>query len=997
MNSKSIDSTRFDAIMDKDNIELFNRDYLDDSTNQRWMQFMEHKRRQHYESRRRCTRGITWTFISCFAIAMLFLMLAMNGNEVELEYEDDNDFQWERNKLEESSVTYIEQCMAIPPNSRIDCNPDPPISAEVCQSRGCCWMPSSNESSENMNLLKKNVLPPLNVPYCFFGSDYHGYNVSNVQTINDNQKVINLQRIRDSGFVNDVKNVRIQIDELSSNVLRIKMIDSDSSRYEVPIPVLNLPKRNEVLESLNEKMYQVEMNSTDFMLTVYRAKTKAIVFNVNLGQLIYSNQFIQITNKLASNFIFGIGENRESFRKLTNWKRYTLFARDQWPVPDRALYGSHPFYLATESDNSSHGVFLFNSNAMDIITQPMPAITYRTIGGILDFFLFLGPTSENVIEQYHQLIGLPTMPAYWTLGFHLSRYGYRNLSNLEKTFRRTRKAEIPFDVQWTDIDMFDSNNDFTYDRKRFDGLPKFIEHLHSINMRFVPMFDCGISSGEHPPQSYLPYKMGLEMNVFVRNGTNQPFEGKVWNSKSTVWPDFTHPNATKYWTRQFAEYHKTIQFDGAWIDMNEPSNFLDGAFNGCPTNSTLETPQYTPGMVEDSLTLNHKTLCMSARHSIGLHYNLHNLYGISEAIVTKSALESVLKRRSFILSRSTAPGHGHFAAHWDGDILSDWPSMKWSISSILNFNIFGVPLIGADICGFNGNTTIELCARWHQLGAFYTFVRNHNTDNAIDQDPVALGPLVVKAAKNALKLRYALLPYLYTQFYRVHRKGGTILRPLFFEFVHDQVVLEIETQFMWGSSIMVAPALSINETETSVYFPSGTWFHSYNFTRINTIGKFLPQLASFDYPNVYFRAGSIIPTLRPMLTTDETHSGNFTLLVALSNENGHAEGDLYLDSGDGLDTEVLGHYNLYSFKVEKKILEIKSSHLGYSTEQMIDNVLILGIDKSPIEIKINGRSMKSWSYSKNKIHINSLNLPLYDLKTIDKSKLIQIHYQIEWV
>ena len=308
MNSKSIDSTRFDAIMDKDNIELFNRDYLDDSTNQRWMQFMEHKRRQHYESRRRCTRGITWTFISCFAIAMLFLMLAMNGNEVELEYEDDNDFQWERNKLEESSVTYIEQCMAIPPNSRIDCNPDPPISAEVCQSRGCCWMPSSNESSENMNLLKKNVLPPLNVPYCFFGSDYHGYNVSNVQTINDNQKVINLQRIRDSGFVNDVKNVRIQIDELSSNVLRIKMIDSDSSRYEVPIPVLNLPKRNEVLESLNEKMYQVEMNSTDFMLTVYRAKTKAIVFNVNLGQLIYSNQFIQITNKLASNFIFGIGK-----------------------------------------------------------------------------------------------------------------------------------------------------------------------------------------------------------------------------------------------------------------------------------------------------------------------------------------------------------------------------------------------------------------------------------------------------------------------------------------------------------------------------------------------------------------------------------------------------------------------------------------------------------------------------------------------------------------
>lgn len=119
-------------------------------------------------------------------------------------------------------------------------------------------------------------------------------------------------------------------------------------------------------------------------------------------------------------------------------------------MPDKALYGSHPFYLSAEADNSVHGVFLFNSNPMDIITQPQPALTYRTIGGVLDFFIFLGPTAEETLEQYHNLIGLPAMPPFWSLGFHLSRYGYQNLTNLEKTYRRTKEAGIPFDVQWTE-------------------------------------------------------------------------------------------------------------------------------------------------------------------------------------------------------------------------------------------------------------------------------------------------------------------------------------------------------------------------------------------------------------------------------------------------------------------------------------------------------------------------------------------------------------------
>lgn len=129
------------------------------------------------------------------------------------------------------------------------------------------------------------------------------------------------------------------------------------------------------------------------------------------------------------------------------------------------------------------------------------------------------------------------------------------------------------------------------------------------------------------------------------------------------------------------------------------------------------------------------------------------------------------------------------------------------------------------MAGFNGNTTEELCARWHQLGAFYTFARNHNTDDGIDQDPAALGSHVVNAAKNALLTRYALLPYLYTLFYRAHQRGGTVIRPLFFEFPNDTTAYKIETQFLWGTAVMVAPALEPNQKKVNISsFYSVVWY-----------------------------------------------------------------------------------------------------------------------------------------------------------------------------
>ncbi len=186
-------------------------------------------------------------------------------------------------------------------------------------------------------------------------------------------------------------------------------------------------------------------------------------------------------------------------------------------------------------------------------------------------------------EQYTEAVGRPFLPPYWSLGYHQCRFGYRDLNDTRQVMERTLAAGVPLDVQWNDLDYMVDRNDFTLNEKTFAGLPDFVEDLHKVReitqfllmatavtrtflifqrgMHYIPIIDPGVS-GSEAAGTYPPWDVGLEMNVFVKNSSGQPFVGRVWNDKgSTVWPDFTHPNATAYWTKMFKEFHDKVTAD----------------------------------------------------------------------------------------------------------------------------------------------------------------------------------------------------------------------------------------------------------------------------------------------------------------------------------------------------------------------------------------------------------------------------------------------------
>ena len=226
--------------------------------------------------------------------------------------------------------------------------------------------------------------------------------------------------------------------------------------------------------------------------------------------------------------------------------------------------------------------------------------------------------------------------------------------------------------------------------------------------------------------------------------------------------------------------------------------------------------------------------------------------------------------------------------------------------------MFGIPMTGADICGFHGNTTVELCARWHQLGAFYPFSRNHNDKGAIAQDPPSLGPTVVRAAKNALQLRYRLHNVLYSSFFAASIVGMPVAWPLMMFAPDDQVACTIETQFMWQNQLMIIPVLEPNATTVNAYFPAGIWYDFPSLATLvsNQTGSWLKLDAPLDTIRLAVPGGSVLVLQKPEVTIAQTRQ-NPLEIVAFLDEDQQAYGYLYWDDGKSVQSENKANSVIY--------------------------------------------------------------------------------------
>uniref|UniRef100_A0A8C1LW00 alpha-glucosidase n=1 Tax=Cyprinus carpio TaxID=7962 RepID=A0A8C1LW00_CYPCA len=704
------------------------------------------------------------------------------------------------------------------------------------------------------------------------------------------------------------------------------IFDPYNARYEVPVH-LDLPATPETDETKRE--YRVQINDKPFGIQVIRKETNEIIWDSAVPGFTFSDQFLQISTRLPSDYVYGFGETEHpTYKHDLNFQKYGLFAKDQPPGYKLNSYGVHPFYMGLEKSKSAHGVLLLNSNAMDVTFQPTPALTYRTIGGILDFYMVMGPTPEEVVQQYTEMIGRPVLPAYWSLGFQLCRYGYANDTEIADLYRDMKAAKIPYDVQYADIDYMERQMDFTLDQVNFKELPALVDQMRADGMRFIFILDPAIA-GNETKGSYPAFDTGIEKDVFIKwppELSNDIVWGKVWPDYPNVtvdnsldwdtqvelfrafaaFPDFFKTSTAEWWGEQIKDYYNNImKFDGLWIDMNEPASFVHGTVGeNCLGNDDLENPPYMPPLESQLRGLNHKTLCMNSEQILASgtrvkHYDVHNLYGWSHTKPTYDALLSTTGKRGVVITRSTYPSSGRWAGHWLGDNYSAWDQLLKSIVGMMEFSIFGIPYTGADICGFFNVAEYEMCLRWMQLGAFYPFSRNHNTINMPRQDPVAWGTGFANMSRDVLNIRYTLLPYLYTLMYEAHVHGNTVVRPLLHEFVTDEKTWDIDRQFLWGPALLITPVLEMGVTVVRGYVPKDLWYDYHTGKAVEVQGQFVDMDAPLTKINLHVRAGHILPWQKPESNTQYSRLNPLGLIVAL-NDEGVAHGSLFWDDGEGI-------------------------------------------------------------------------------------------------
>lgn len=516
--------------------------------------------------------------------------------------------------------------------------------------------------------------------------------------------------------------------------------------------------------------------------------------------------------------------------------------------------------------------------------------------------------------------------------------------------------------------------DFTFDPTNFpqSEVAQFVDDLHSNGQRFVPIVDPGIFVGN---SDYPAFSEGVAQDVFILDQTGDSiYLGQVWPG-STYFPDWFAPNTQQWWTDQFAAFYEMVQYDGIWIDMNEVSNFCnekgvsqvcqvdpdstcpDGCCLNCttpqPTN-TYDFPPYVPNVSKK--TLGGKTVAMSSIHSGGiLEYDAHNLFGFMESIATRKTLISVINKRPFLLSRSSYLGSGVHTAHWTGDNAAEWTDLAASIVTMNNMALFGIPMIGADICGFNGDTTEELCARWIEVGAFSPFSRDHNAIYALPQELYRWSS-VAEASRSVLGLRYQLLPHLYTLMFLSSKLGNTVHNAMWMHFPWDQNTLSQDGQYMWGASMLFTPVLQEGAVSVRGYFPQGIWYSMFDNSAIDHTGgggAFVTLDTALTATNVHVRGGHIIPMQSAGMTTSEVYQSPFKLLVALGGQGlSGATGALFIDDGEQVDIDkyILVEY----LALENSLKSMVMSNSFTLESALLASVEILGVSEELVGCTITG-------------------------------------------
>ena len=537
-----------------------------------------------------------------------------------------------------------------------------------------------------------------------------------------------------------------------------------------------------------------------------------------------------------------------------------------------------PFFQSTKG----YGVF-WDNYSPTLFTDNEVETSFRSeVGDCVDYYFMYGKDADGVIAQVRSLTGQAPMFPLWTYGYWQSKERYKSQEEVVDVVRKYRELGIPLDGIIQDWQYWGHNylwNAMDFQNPTFNNPQKMMEDVHAMNAHMA----ISIWSSFGPMTK--PYRE-LDKKGMLFNFTTWPQSGLESWPPNMEYPsgvrvyDAYNPEARDIYWKYLNDGIFKLGMDAWWMDSTEPDH------------------------------LDWKPEDMDTKTYLGSFRKVRNAYPLmTVGGVYDHQREVTSDKRVFILTRSGFLGQQRYGANvWSGDVASTWESFRNQIPAGLNFSLCGMPHWNSDIGGFfaghynkswNDDSASknplyqELYVRWLQFGTFNPMMRSHGTD--VYREIYKFGKKgepVYDAIEKMIGLRYSLLPYIYSTSWEVSNRQSSFMRALMMDFVDDRKVWDINDEYMFGKSILVAPithaqytpeavvkvseeegwnrdgakktktdvAVDFMETKsTNIYLPAGTLWYDFWTNEKHEGGKEITKETTLDVIPLYVKAGSIIP------------------------------------------------------------------------------------------------------------------------------------------
>ena len=739
------------------------------------------------------------------------------------------------------------------------------------------------------------------------------------------------------------QNAKVQIGFCSPSVLKIWFAPDgafarNNESFAVinellePVGAINVNDEPQAYEIFTSKL-RVRVNKSPFRLQVFDKWQKLLLGDYNEKGLTADTASIASYKQLRSDEqFFGLGEKSGPVNR--RGRSYTMWNSDKpcYGPQEDPLYKSIPFFFS----NYRYGIFFDNTwkSKFDFGSASSEYFSFGSNGGELIYYFIHGSDYAQIIEQYTALTGKPIMPPNWAFGFSQCRGLYTNEKLARSVAAEFRKRKIPCDIIYQDIGWTEGLQNFKWAPDRYSNPKGMLKYLDSLGFKMVVSQDPVISQ-----KTEAQWKEADALGYFAK-------DSRTGKSYDMPWPwggncgvvDFTKPEVADWW----GNYQQKPLADGVrgfWTDMGEPAWSNEDA--------------------TDRLFM---------KHHLGMHGEIHNVYGHTWDKVVKEQFEKHNPgKRIFQMTRSAYAGLQRYTFGWSGDagngedVTEGWSRLSNQIAVGVSAGMGLIPFWSCDISGYCGDikdypAMAELYTRWMQFGVFNPLSRaHHEGDNAVE--PWLFGTEAEKNCKAAIETKYRLFPYLYSYARQAHDKGIPIMRAMMLEFPEEEQAVTADDQFMFGKQMLVAPVVKKGAVSRRVWLPDGEWVDFNDGKTVYEGGQTISYKAPLSVIPILVKKGSIIPMMPVMQYIGELKDHPLYLHVYPAENSQPVDFELYEDDGesqDYLDNKFCK--TNFRCKTTEKGYELSvaaRNSTGFEPSSKRKLVWMLHVSKKPVRVLVN--------------------------------------------